>query len=262
MKGLILYFTLTGNTKQVIVNLNKRVRTVDFELNDIMNEARPNFEDYDVIGFATFTDHLEPPKFMRDYVDSMPMLDGKYAFVLNTYGSLNGPTLKKMKKMVESKGLKVLSGHSLHTPQNYPPMIKRGVTSTNAPSKKELDNYHVFLEFLEKQLLDIKSGNGVNLMRVKGEILSLPINLSDDYTKKEMGMQTVNEEKCISCGKCSRVCPYKAVGMDKYPTFDHKKCLGCWACYNHCPKKAIETKDFKGDIFYNGPSELFKSKLI
>lgn len=77
----------------------------------------------------------------------------------------------------------------------------------------------------------------------------MKFSLADDYTKKEMGFQTVNVDKCIECGKCERVCPYDAIERDGKPTFDHDKCLGCWACYNHCPKKAIETETFKGKLF-------------
>lgn len=73
---------------------------------------------------------------------------------------------------------------------------------------------------------------------------------------------TLNEEKCIGCGRCFRVCPrgvLELVGLDedgvriplnsddeddddeyekKVMTIAHKElCIGCTACAKICPKK-------------------------
>lgn len=261
MKGLILYFSLTGNTKLSMEYLSKKITDVEFDLYDIKNDKMPNMEKYDFYGFATFADHMGPPKYMRDFVDNMPNLSGKYAFVVNTFGGMSGPTLNKMKDMAEVTGLNVISGHSLHMPQNYPPMLKRKMTSENAPSDKELSKFNSFINDLSEQLSKIQNNESFKSKKVKGEVLSMNITLPDDYTKKEMGLQVVNEDKCIECGKCESVCPYDAIERNGKPTFDHDKCLGCWACYNHCPKKAIETEAFKGELFYSKPSNLLKEKF-
>lgn len=50
----------------------------------------------------------------------------------------------------------------------------------------------------------------------------------------------VNLQDCISCGKCSRVCPVLAISMkDKKPVIDESICLGCGVCARNCPKKTI-----------------------
>lgn len=56
-------------------------------------------------------------------------------------------------------------------------------------------------------------------------------------------MPEVSLEKCISCGKCSRVCPILAISMkEKRPVIDREICLGCGVCARNCPQKAIELK--------------------
>ena len=51
----------------------------------------------------------------------------------------------------------------------------------------------------------------------------------------------VKEDDCISCGKCSRVCPILAISMkEKKPVIDETICLGCGICARNCPKKAIQ----------------------
>lgn len=50
----------------------------------------------------------------------------------------------------------------------------------------------------------------------------------------------VDLQDCISCGKCSRVCPVLAISMkDKKPVIDESICLGCGVCARNCPKKTI-----------------------
>jgi uncharacterized Fe-S center protein len=56
---------------------------------------------------------------------------------------------------------------------------------------------------------------------------------------------TVDEEKCIGCGKCFRNCPGHAISMVKgeggktVSCVDPKPCLGCCECMTVCPTGAI-----------------------
>lgn len=46
--------------------------------------------------------------------------------------------------------------------------------------------------------------------------------------------------KCISCGKCARLCPQLNIVMkDGLPSFG-KNCIGCTACSFNCPTDAIK----------------------
>ena len=62
-------------------------------------------------------------------------------------------------------------------------------------------------------------------------------------------MPKVHGEKCVGCGKCSKVCPILAIAMEegetegsskKRPVIDSEICLGCGICARNCPTKAIE----------------------
>ncbi|MCD6368892.1 MAG: 4Fe-4S binding protein [Thermoproteales archaeon] len=52
----------------------------------------------------------------------------------------------------------------------------------------------------------------------------------------------VNEDECIGCGNCLKVCPvgvYKIVEGRSRPV-NEDKCILCRACITHCPKNCIE----------------------
>ncbi|MDC7223592.1 MAG: 4Fe-4S dicluster domain-containing protein [Spirochaetales bacterium] len=73
-------------------------------------------------------------------------------------------------------------------------------------------------------------------------------------------MSHIDQEKCIKCGKCTRVCPYKAIIKHKRPCevacgvdaigsdehdraqIDYEKCVSCGMCMTACPFGAIADK--------------------
>lgn len=54
----------------------------------------------------------------------------------------------------------------------------------------------------------------------------------------------VNEDKCIGCRICERICPVLAihVGDDRKAKVIEKDCTGCQGCEQRCPKAAISMK--------------------
>jgi len=54
----------------------------------------------------------------------------------------------------------------------------------------------------------------------------------------------IDQEKCIGCTKCTRVCPVDAItGEPKKPHFiDRNTCVGCGQCAENCPVEAIHVE--------------------
>ena len=46
----------------------------------------------------------------------------------------------------------------------------------------------------------------------------------------------VDKHKCISCGKCAKVCK---MDVDVTKTPDHAECIRCGKCIRACPVKAV-----------------------
>jgi heterodisulfide reductase subunit A len=80
-------------------------------------------------------------------------------------------------------------------------------------------------------------------------------------THLEVGAQIskVDQNKCISCMTCIKVCPYGAPALN----YDHKaeiekaKCMGCGICASECPARAIQLNHFRSEHFKNMIDKLF-----
>jgi len=262
MKGIICYYSGSGNTKLACVFIKNKIKNVEFELYNIVKNDVPDFSEYDFVGFASFTDFGAPPKYMYSFVEKISNQNGKNAFVFNTYGSISGKTILEFDKLVSEAGFKVLTGFSLHTPESYPPMRKRGMAFNNSPKDKDLKQFNEFVTDLDTIINDVKTLKVVEKRKLTIKLIGnlLPV-YKRTQAKKDFGIQNVNEELCAECSICMKGCPYEAITMDPKPVFNHDICAGCWYCYNHCKQKAIYTPKFKGDYQYPKPSDLLRSKL-
>lgn len=50
----------------------------------------------------------------------------------------------------------------------------------------------------------------------------------------------VKKSECIGCAACAKVCPSKAIRMQKnIPVIDSRRCITCFCCQEFCPKGAM-----------------------
>lgn len=262
MKGIICYYSGSGNTKLACNYIKNKIKNINFDLFNIVNEEAPDFDIYDIVGFATFADYGLPPKLMYSFVENLEKQNNKAAFVFNTYGCLSRNTLTELSVLVTKNGFEVLSGFSLHTPENFPPMRKLGMAFDNYPKEKDIQRFDTFIMDLDKIIEQINCGRKVENRKLKTDIFAKLYKPSKkSLAEKEFGIQKVNNELCTECKVCTNGCPYHAISMKPKPVFNHEKCAGCWFCYNHCKQKAIYTPKFKGDYQYSNPNDQMKRKL-
>lgn len=262
MKGLICYYSNTGNTLLACQYINKKVDTIDFEFYDIRESKIIDFSKYDILGFATYADIGSIPVLMKNFLKSLPMTT-KPAFVFNTFGYINGKTTWFLSSYAKKRGYKIIAYHALHTPENFPAQIKRGNGCENAPDENELENFNGFINNLNT--IGDKIINNEIVPEVDIKINTL-FNLFPDFTLKRVsrftiGKKFVDDKICIECSICEKNCPYKAIKLQPKPVFNEDKCHGCWACYNLCPKKAIYNKKFRSQFHYPKPNKAMQSKL-
>ncbi len=260
MKCLLCYFSGSGNTKLACDYIAGKIKTVEFDFHNILENKPIDFGAYDIVGFAASADLWGPsPRFLT-FARSLPVCPGKPAFVFNTYGMVNGGTLGIMARIAAKKGFRLVAGHALHMPENVPTMIVSGMGNEQAPNRKELAAFEDFIKGLSGSLSSPEALRKAKRFHPPLLDRLLPA-LPRSFGKSQMGPKFVDTAYCNHCGTCFAVCPYHAVMMADFPKFDEKKCMTCWACYNHCPTHAIYTKKFKGKGHYPKPIEAVREKL-
>ncbi len=262
MKGIICYYSGSGNTKLACQYLVKNITAGEFALQDITKAASLDLTQYDVVGFATFADFIGPPQLFQEFIKQLPPQSKRWAFLLNTYGNMNGRTLLTLMELVTKQGFRLLGGHALHMPESYPPLIAAGQGNEKAPSDEELVAFKQFVTELNDTLDKIQKGKEILPPKLSisfGERL-LP-KTPRTISRHLMGTKFVDETLCTECGLCAKICPYQAITMNPKPVFDKTRCYGCWACYNHCSRKAIYTNKYRGVGHYPKPIDEVKEKL-
>ncbi|NHJ49510.1 MAG: 4Fe-4S dicluster domain-containing protein [Asgard group archaeon] len=263
MKCALFYFSLSGNTKLACHYIKRNVKNIKIELFDmIRTKELPNLDAFDIVGFATFTDFFSPSLKVEEFIKMFPKQQGKLAFLLNTFGNLTGSTLKFFRRLVVTRGFKVVTGFSLKTPQSYIPRRAIDKGNDHEPNKERMGQFNEFIKNLDEIAILYNKGK-----EIKREILSMGFfmrclpKIPRVISRRDMGDKFVDEELCTECGKCEKGCPYNAIELNPKPQFDMTKCYGCWYCYNHCPEKAIYTKKFRNIGHYPKPSIEYSKKM-
>ncbi|KKL14806.1 hypothetical protein LCGC14_2511950, partial [marine sediment metagenome] len=90
---------------------------------------------------------------------------------------------------------------------------------------------------------------GESVSQAYGAASRASIPLSKGYVKVEPIVSQVDEEKCIGCGLCELVCPFKAIRVQtaqdgRVAQVMPASCKGCGCCAAGCPEKAISMQHF------------------
>jgi len=65
---------------------------------------------------------------------------------------------------------------------------------------------------------------------------------------------TVDEDVCIKCGKCAKVCPVDNIQGTPPEWIHNGRCTSCLACYHYCPTHAINFGKItrkRGQYYFN-----------
>lgn len=88
--------------------------------------------------------------------------------------------------------------------------------------------------------------------------------LSKTHLDVSAQVSYVDQDKCISCMTCLKVCPYTApaCNVNGKAQIEAAKCMGCGICSAECPAKAIQLHHFESDQFKVMINELLEKNLV
>ena len=263
LSGAILYHSNTGNTLAACRYVQKHIQCANLDLIDMMRCGQMSLAKYSVVGFAFFTDTWRPPALFLSRCAALSDAAGKAAFSLNTYGCISGQSARIMCRTLNDMGMTVVGAHSLHTPENYPPMVAGGHAYAESPNEKELAQFDAFIHTLDERFAAMEATGAAPAVRAKVGLNALVPAHADKLMNLVFGRTAmqVDAERCVCCGKCASLCPAGAISMQPHAVIGPEKCTHCWSCYNHCPRQAVYSGKFTGQGQYPSPPDAYLKKL-
>lgn len=238
---MIFYFSGTGNSKYVADNIGKAQEEglISVAKEMALNKSKYEYEvqpDEKII-FVYPIYAWAPPAMVTEFMKKMKFINYKdnYISTVAVCGENIGNTLKIVNKILNEKGMKLSSGFSVASPNNY--IIMGNVDSKEKKMEK--------LENLERNLIEINEvirNKQVDIFKIeKGPVPGLLTTVINPlFNKTAMSLKSFEaKDNCTGCGICEKVCNGGCIKVEGKPRWSGR-CTQCLACIHYCPEKAIQ----------------------
>lgn len=242
MKTAIYYFSGTGNSYSVAKKLQSELR--DCDLISIMDCVKKNnYEisdkiDYKAVGFVFPLYYFSMPKAVIDLVENINLSGINYIFAVITRGGAawQGGVLTHLKEKLQHRDYCLDAGFYIRMPDNY-------IASYNIPKKHIRDKYLKQADEKIKAIIPKITALSPTIEREYSAVFRPLIHQFYIKNLNKVDTSFFVDEKCNSCGLCSKICHAENINIEAgKPNWQHK-CQFCLACIHYCPNKAIQYKN-------------------
>ena len=247
---MILFYSASGNTEYVARTLAKMLGDECIDLLDRIKKSdftRIYSKKPFVICTPVYV--CDMPFFIRNYIKKLPFRGSREVYYVFTSGGYAGISGLSAKKLTKRKNM-IYKGHAeLKMPSNH--------IVSNAYPETEPDE-------CIKRIKDCtaKAAEIADTIRQHGRLRARHIFLFEKAIAVPVGYYWIRykqpskdfytTDKCVGCGKCSRLCPVNNIEMYKKRPVWKAPCAHCMACISNCPFEAIEYADItQKKIKYN-----------
>ncbi len=250
---MIIYFSGTGNSSYCAKKISGFTEDIITYSNPLIKRGeKGSFVSEEPYVFVAPTYSWQLPHVFTAFLKRSSFEGNKNAYFVMTCGDDIGNAGKYNKAICESIGLVYKGTAAVKMPENYIAMFD---VPEKSESLKIIENTEKELAEISKTVADggiLTCDNG----GIAGKLKSGIVNTL--FYKLCVSAKAFRADgKCISCGKCERLCPTNAVKMlDGKPVWG-EGCTHCMACISYCPAEAIEYgKKSVGKRRYTVESEL------
>lgn len=238
---MIFYFSGTGNSRfaakkigeaqgEKVISIAREVRAEKTVYSYELCEGEKIIFVFPVYAWA-------PPAMVTEFIKKIRFINYKenYISAVVSCGENIGDTMRVIDKALVNGNLKLHSGFSVKSPNNY---IIMGDVDSKEEEAKKLQGLEVALT----EINDILAREERNLFRViRGPLPWLLTKIVNPlFNKGAISLKNFHvDESCTGCGICEKVCNGGCIRVNKKPIWDGK-CTQCSACIHHCPVKAIQ----------------------
>jgi ferredoxin/flavodoxin len=245
-KGIIVYLSYTGNTKQIAEAIYRGM-SMWMDQCDMVRLRKTDPKDligYDLIGIGSPVRLGKMPAELREFIAGMNSLEGTHCFVFNTHAALPVDFMRESVTALREKGLVVIGFKNWYCAV-YLPYVPKPYFTDGHPDEIDLIEAEDFGREMAERSQRIHNGetdlvqelpedglyDEIYGARMKGE-------LPPEVMKARAQGFSIDMVKCIRCNYCVELCPTNSIDFSVTPPVFHK-CDQCWLCEQTCPESAI-----------------------
>lgn len=233
-----IYFSGTGNSRYAIKlfcdEYDKEAKVLSIEDDSVIEAVKRD----DMLVFAYPVQFSTVPKILRDFIsDNKELWRNKRIFIIATMGLFSGDGAGILGRILQKYGAEILGGLHLKMPDSIgdEKALKR-------PLEKNKELVKKAEEKIKKSVHLLKSGKptqeGIGVLYHMAGFFGQRLYFGYK-TKNYSDKLRVDEDKCIGCGKCEKLCPMKNLKVVDKKVVQNKQCTMCYRCINNCPKQAM-----------------------
>ena len=234
---LITSWVKSVATKPVFVKLTPNVTDITWIANAVERAGAD--------GFAAINTVQSFMGINLDTLDPVLNIDGH-----STYGGLSGEAIRPIgfrcvSQLRQKSDLPILGMGGISTWEDAAQYIALGSDAVQVCTEVMINGYGI-INGLKSGLLNYLESKGFNDISELKDIGARKITSHEGLNKKSHLYPSIDKEKCITCGKCVKICSeseYNALGVNDNKNaicLDKEKCAGCSLCSHVCPKEAIK----------------------
>lgn len=233
---MIIYFSGTGNSRYIAKRIANKLNDNLLNINDKIKENDTktiNVNERLVIVTPTYAWRI--PRIVKDWIVQTEFQGvEKVWFVMDCGGEI-GNAAKYNRQLCEKKKFAYMGTVQILMPENYIALFR---TPEPKKARQIVSDAEPVINGVIEQ---IEAGQAFSAPRnnLYDRVMSGPVNTIFYPFFVKANAFHVNE-KCISCGKCVKLCPLNNIALEKEKPVWGKKCTHCMACISYCPSKAIE----------------------
>ncbi len=236
MKSIIVYFSLTGNTKKVAYAIHKGMSSLveQCDISTIKEVDIKHLADYDLIALGSPV-WGGPPSNVRLFMNNLPLLEKKHAIAFCTHGAAPERFFPAVVSSLRAKGLIVIGIRDWYGSGNLPVSPKPYLTDGH-PDEIDLQE----AEHFGKEMVELSQRISAGQTRLIPQLEMPMLNPSGGPPRSR---PTLNVQKCKypECRLCMDKCPLDAIDLSiSPPVFAKGMCRPCYFCEMICPEGAIE----------------------
>ncbi len=233
-----IYFSGTGNSRyaaEVFCHAyDKKTKVLSIEEDTVVDCIKQE----NMLVFAYPVQYSTIPKILREFINANKGLwAGKKIFIIATMGLFSGDGAGILGRLLQKYGAEILGGLHLKMPDSIgdEKLLKRPLEK-NKELVKNAEEKIKKAVWLLKSEKPPREGIGVfyRMAGFFGQRLCF-----GHKTKNYSDKLRIDENKCIGCGKCEKLCPMHNIKVIDKKAVQNKRCTMCYRCINNCPKKAL-----------------------